>query len=251
MRLLASLLVCRASVAFIKRSAQISFNMGKRKILIASSESATAQTVKQTVSDTAGSPDMAARPAAESVARTKRPRTKRSNAVAEVDSAVSATPTVTQAKKPRAKQSSPAVQPVDSADLVEAAPPVKKKRASKKVIVTDETEIAGTAKQGAVSKKARVKKVKAVTQTSTVKAITTATATDAAVETRPVIARGETPRAEPLSAHEPHLRVLSWNVNGLRAMFKKEESVAAFTAMMERERPHCLLLQEIKVRLTS
>ena len=86
------------------------------------------------------------------------------------------------------------------------------------------------------------------------KATVTAAAADGtatavpAVETRPLIARGHTPRAQPISRTDPHLSVLTWNVNGLRSMFRKADSVAAFRAMMERERPHCLMLQEIKVR---
>lgn len=44
------------------------------------------------------------------------------------------------------------------------------------------------------------------------------------------------------------LRLLSWNVAGLRAVLRKEDSCAAIKALLEKEKPHILCLQETKLQ---
>jgi hypothetical protein len=92
-------------------------------------------------------------------------------------------------------------------------------------------------------------KKKAVITTATVTAATTAESAvpKRAPPVREPIVRATTARAAPLALHEPHLRLLSWNVNGIRALLRKDDAKLVFQSIIEREKPHCLLLQETKV----
>jgi len=63
---------------------------------------------------------------------------------------------------------------------------------------------------------------------------------------RSAIARDPTPRAPPVPAgSSPALRLVSWNVNGLRALLRRPEPLALLLAS---ERPHVLCLQETKLQ---
>ncbi|CAM9781662.1 unnamed protein product [Chrysoparadoxa australica] len=64
---------------------------------------------------------------------------------------------------------------------------------------------------------------------------------------RPMIPRSLTPRQPLLPDSTPHLRMLSYNVNGLRAMLRKEESRDALASLLADHRPHILALQETKI----
>jgi hypothetical protein len=91
---------------------------------------------------------------------------------------------------------------------------------------------------------------KAVAATATVATTTEGATPKRAPPVREPILRATTARAAPLALHEPHLRLLSWNVNGIRALLRKDDAKLAFKSIIDRERPHCLLLQETKVRRT-
>ncbi|CAM9187761.1 unnamed protein product [Ectocarpus sp. 12 AP-2014] len=60
------------------------------------------------------------------------------------------------------------------------------------------------------------------------------------------VERQTTTRPRPLHPYTPQLRVLSWNVNGIRAQMEKEEGRKALQAIIAQERPHVLGLQEIR-----
>ncbi|CAM9720188.1 unnamed protein product [Ectocarpus sp. 6 AP-2014] len=60
------------------------------------------------------------------------------------------------------------------------------------------------------------------------------------------VERQTTTRPRPLHPYTPQLRVLSWNVNGIRAQMDKEEGRKALQAIIAQERPHVLGLQEIR-----
>ena len=81
---------------------------------------------------------------------------------------------------------------------------------------------------------------------------TTSTSTSApsskSTRVRVQIPRVNTPRADSLPERIPHLRVLSWNVNGIRAVLRKEEGRAALSRVIETERPHVLCIQETKIQ---
>eukprot|EP00903_Cladosiphon_okamuranus_P013530 g12602.t1 len=61
------------------------------------------------------------------------------------------------------------------------------------------------------------------------------------------VERQATTRPRPLHPYTPQLRVLSWNVNGIRAQMEKEEGRNALKAIVAEERPHVLGLQEIRI----
>eukprot|EP00752_Nemacystus_decipiens_P009130 g8154.t1 len=61
------------------------------------------------------------------------------------------------------------------------------------------------------------------------------------------VERQATTRPRPLHPYTPQLRVLSWNVNGIRAQMDKEEGKNALKAIVAQERPHVLGLQEIRI----
>ncbi|CAM9091466.1 unnamed protein product [Scytosiphon promiscuus] len=65
------------------------------------------------------------------------------------------------------------------------------------------------------------------------------------------VERQATPRPRPLHPYTPQLRVLSWNVNGIRAQMEKEEGRKALKAIIAQERPHVLGLQEIRISAAS
>ncbi|CAM9658539.1 unnamed protein product [Discosporangium mesarthrocarpum] len=66
---------------------------------------------------------------------------------------------------------------------------------------------------------------------------------------RQMIPRDMTERASHLPETCAQLRVLSWNVNGLRAMMRKEEGRQALVDMISEERPHIIGLQETKIQV--
>lgn len=62
-----------------------------------------------------------------------------------------------------------------------------------------------------------------------------------------VLPRMETPRQKPLAKNDRSLRVLSWNVGGLRAALKNDR-VAILQKLVKDEKPHVLCLQEHKLQ---
>lgn len=65
---------------------------------------------------------------------------------------------------------------------------------------------------------------------------------------RETISRGLTVRSALLPPSEPHVRVISWNVCGIRSLLKKEESKSALAQMVDREKPHILFFQETRLQ---
>ncbi|CAM9201962.1 unnamed protein product, partial [Laminaria digitata] len=66
-----------------------------------------------------------------------------------------------------------------------------------------------------------------------------------------LVERRATPRPRALHPYTPQLRVVSWNVNGIRAQLDKEEGRKAFQALIAQERPHVLGVQEIRIAAAS
>ena len=62
-----------------------------------------------------------------------------------------------------------------------------------------------------------------------------------------VLPRTATPRQKPLAKNDRSLRVLSWNVGGLRAALKNDR-VAILQKLVKDEKPHVLCLQEHKLQ---
>lgn len=56
-------------------------------------------------------------------------------------------------------------------------------------------------------------------------------------------------RPPPIAADTPHMKLMSWNVNGLRALLKLESS-PAFFQLAQRETFDVLCLQETKIQVS-
>ena len=58
-----------------------------------------------------------------------------------------------------------------------------------------------------------------------------------------VLDRDATPRADPLAAGAPLVRICLWNVGGVRALLKSDERRALLQRLLSEEQPDVLCLQ--------
>jgi hypothetical protein len=131
-------------------------------------------------------------------------------------------------------------QPAPKRSAQKASEPAQSKKPRKTAAASVSTETVQTVVQ-------KRSKKKAISTTVTAATATEPAAPKRAPPVRVPIVRATTARAAPLALHEPHLRLLSWNVNGIRALLRKHDARLVFQSIIEREKPHCLLLQETKV----